>query len=67
MGNVDNLNSDVQALLTLQKERYLETLQKNNANANNNTNRPVQFPRTNPPRPAGEPAAAPPAAAPAPR
>jgi hypothetical protein len=58
VGNVDKLNSDVQALVTLQKERYLETLQKNNAtaNANANTNRPVQFPRTNPPRPAGEPA-----------
>ena len=66
VGNVDKLNSDVQALVTLQKERYLETLQKNNANANANanTNRPVQFPRTNPPRPAGEPAAnTPPAAA----
>ena len=46
VGNVDKLNSDVQALVTLQKERYLETLQKNNANAN--TNRPVQFPRSNP-------------------
>ena len=58
VGNVDKLNSDVQALVTLQKERYLETLQKNNASANaNNTNRPLQFPRTNPPRPAGEPAA----------
>jgi hypothetical protein len=48
VGNVDKLNSDVQALVTLQKERYLETLQKNNASANANTNRPVQFPRTNP-------------------
>jgi hypothetical protein len=72
VGNVDKLNSDVQALVTLQKERYLETLQKNNAsasaNANANTNRPVQFPRTNPPRPAGEPAAnAPTATQPAPR
>ena len=56
--------------MTLQKERYLETLQKNNAtaNANANTNRPVQFPRTNPPRSAGEPAAnAPTATQPAPR
>ena len=68
VGNVDKLNSDVQALVTLQKERYLETLQKNNANANASTNRAVQFPRINPPRPAGEPAATtPPAAAPAPR
>jgi hypothetical protein len=48
VGNVDKLNSDVQALVTLQKERYLETLQKNNASTNANTNRPVQFPRTNP-------------------
>jgi hypothetical protein len=64
VGNVDKLNSDVQALVTLQKERYLETLQKNNANANANTNRPVQFPRTNPPRPAGEPAANAPTATP---
>ena len=54
VGNVDKLNSDVQALVTLQKERYLETLQKNSANTNTNTNRPVQFPRTNPPKPAGE-------------
>ena len=66
VGNVDKLNSDVQALVTLQKERYLETLQKNSAtaNANNNTNRPVQVPRTNPPRPAGEPAANAPTATP---
>jgi methyl-accepting chemotaxis protein len=64
VGNVDKLNSDVQALVTLQKERYLETLQKNNANTNANTNRPVQFPRTNPPRPAGEPAANAPTATP---
>jgi hypothetical protein len=59
VGNVDKLNSDVQALVTLQKERYLETLQKNNASANANTNRPVQFPRTNPPKPAGETPATP--------
>jgi len=62
VGNVDKLNSDVQALVTLQKERYLETLQKNNANTN--TNRPVQFPRTTPPKPAAEPAANTPATAP---
>jgi predicted RNase H-like nuclease (RuvC/YqgF family) len=50
VGNVDKLNSDVQALVTLQKERYLETLQKNsaNSNTNSNTNRAVQFPRVNP-------------------
>jgi hypothetical protein len=57
VGNVDKLNSDVQALVTLQKERYLETLQKNSANANANTNRTVQFPRASPPKPAGEAAA----------
>ena len=62
VGNVDKLNSDVQALVTLQKERYLEPLQKNNANTN--TNRPVQFPRTTPPKPAAEPAANTPATAP---
>jgi methyl-accepting chemotaxis protein len=52
VGNVDKLNSDVQALVTLQKERYLETLQKNSANTNRD--RAVQFPRANPPKPAGE-------------
>jgi hypothetical protein len=57
VGNVDKLNSDVQALVTLQKERYLETLQKNSANANANTNRAVQFPRASPPKPTGEAAA----------
>lgn len=55
VGNVDKLNSDVQALVTLQKERYLETLQKNSANAN--ANRAVQFPRASPPKPTGEAAA----------
>ncbi|WP_396439835.1 hypothetical protein [Limnohabitans sp.] len=57
VGNVDKLNSDVQALVTLQKERYLETLQKNSANANANANRAVQFPRASPPKPTGEAAA----------
>ena len=52
VGNVDKLNSDVQALVTLQKERYLETLQKNSANTNRD--RAVQFPRANLPKPAGE-------------
>ena len=45
VGNVDNLNRDVQALITLQKERYLETLQKNSANTTRE--RAVQFPRAN--------------------
>ena len=65
VGNVDKLNSDVQALVTLQKERYLETLQKNSANTN--TNRAVQFPRANPPKPAGETPANTPTAPAAPR
>jgi methyl-accepting chemotaxis protein len=47
VGNVDKLNRDVEALVTLQKERYLETLQKNSATTNRE--RAVQFPRTNPP------------------
>ncbi len=65
VGNVDKLNNDVQALVTLQKERYLETLQKNNANTNRE--RAVQFPRTNPARPAGEPAVNTPTTPPVPR
>lgn len=52
VGNVDKLNRDVEALVTLQKERYLETLQKNSATTNRE--RAVQFPRTNPAKPAGE-------------
>ena len=50
VGNVDGLKRDVEALVTLQKERYLETLQKNNTNTNRE--RAVQFPRINPPKPA---------------
>lgn len=46
VGNVDKLNRDVEALVTLQKERYLETLQKNSASTNRE--RAVQFPRVNP-------------------
>lgn len=46
VGNVDKLNRDVEALVTLQKERYLETLQKNSATSNRE--RAVQFPRVNP-------------------
>lgn len=52
VGGVDKLNRDVEALVTLQKERYLETLQKNSAHTNRE--RAVQFPRANPPKPAGE-------------
>ena len=33
VGNVDKLNRDVQALVTLQRERYLETVQRNPAPA----------------------------------
>lgn len=43
MGNVDALKRDVEALVTLQKERYLEALQKNNAAAVRE--RSVQYPR----------------------
>jgi len=50
VGNVDGLKRDVEALVTLQKERYLETLQKNNASTNRE--RAVQFPRVNPSKPA---------------
>jgi methyl-accepting chemotaxis protein len=50
VANVENLNRDVQALVTLQKERYLEALQKNNAQASRE--RAVQYPRV----PASSPA-----------
>ena len=50
VGNVDSLKRDVEALITLQKERYLETVQKNNANASRE--RAVQFPRYAAPKPA---------------
>ena len=50
VGNVDGLKRDVEALVTLQRERYLETLQRNNAAASRE--RAVQFPRVNPPAPA---------------
>jgi hypothetical protein len=43
VGNVDGLKRDVEALVTLQKERYLETVQKNNTNSSRE--RAVQFPR----------------------
>ena len=50
VGNVDGLKRDVEALVTLQKERYLETVQKNNASASRE--RAVQFPRYAAPKPA---------------
>jgi methyl-accepting chemotaxis protein len=49
VGNVDALKRDVEALVTLQKERYLETVQKNNASASRE--RSVQFPRYTAPKP----------------
>ena len=49
VGNVDGLKRDVEALVTLQKERYLETVQKNTASASRE--RAVQFPRYAAPRP----------------
>ena len=41
--NVDALKRDVNALITLQKERYLEALQKNNKDQQRET--AVQYPR----------------------
>ena len=46
VGNVDGLKRDVESLVTLQKERYLEALQKNNASTSRE--RAVQFPRVSP-------------------
>lgn len=46
VGNVDGLKRDVEALVTLQRERYLEALQKNNASAAKE--RAVQYPRVQP-------------------
>ena len=57
VGNVDGLKRDVEALVTLQKERYLETVQKNNASASRE--RAVQFPRYTAPKPGEAPTAAP--------
>ena len=47
VGNVDGLKRDVEALVTLQRERYLEALQKNNSAATRE--RALQYPRVNPP------------------
>jgi len=56
VGNVDKLNRDVEALVTLQKERYLETIQKNNSTQSRE--KAVQFPRVSPAKPADAPPAA---------
>ncbi|WP_416545040.1 hypothetical protein ACHEXK_08050 [Limnohabitans sp. DCL3] len=67
VGNVDGLKRDVEALVTLQKERYLETVQKNNATSSRE--RAVQFPRFSAAKPGdgnapnGTPAVSPNAAA----
>jgi len=50
VGNVDGLKRDVEALVTLQRERYLEALQRSNAAATRE--RPLQFPRVSPQPPA---------------
>jgi hypothetical protein len=57
VGNVDKLNRDVEALVVLQKERYLETLQKNSTATNRE--KAVQFPRANPPKAPAEATPAP--------
>jgi methyl-accepting chemotaxis protein len=57
VGNVDKLNRDVEALVVLQKERYLETIQKNSTA--NNREKAVQFPRAAPPKAPAEATTAP--------
>ena len=54
VGNVDNLKRDVESLITLQKERYLEALQKNNATSAKE--RSLQYPRVQPAKPGESPA-----------
>ena len=56
VGNVDGLKRDVEALVTLQRERYLEALQKNNAAAVKE--RALQYPRVPPAKPGESPAPA---------
>ena len=63
VGNVDGLKRDVEALVTLQKERYLETVQKNNATTSRE--RAVQFPRYTAPKPGEANSATPAPATPA--
>jgi hypothetical protein len=55
VGNVDKLNRDVEALVTLQKERYLENIQK--SNSSQSREKAVQFPRVAPAKPADAPPA----------
>ena len=45
LGQVDGLKKDVEALVTLQRERYLEALQKNQTAAKNSPDRVLQYPR----------------------
>jgi hypothetical protein len=52
VGTSDKLNRDVEALVTLQKERYLENLQKNNVVSNRD--KAVQFPRVTPAKAPGD-------------
>lgn len=51
VGNVDGLRRDVETLVTLQKERYLEALQKNNASSAAQRDRGLQYPRVAPAKP----------------
>ena len=53
LGQVDALKKDVEALVSLQRERYLEVLQKNQPASRNASDRIVQYPR---PSAANEPA-----------
>jgi hypothetical protein len=52
VGTSDKLNRDVEALVTLQKERYLENLQKNNVASNRD--KAVQYPRVTPAKAPGD-------------
>ena len=65
VGNVDNLKRDVESLITLQKERYLEALQKNNASAAKE--RALQYPRVAPKGAEATPASSGPVVVPAPK
>jgi methyl-accepting chemotaxis protein len=61
VGNVDGLKRDVEALVTLQRERYLEALQKNNVSAAKE--KALQYPRVQPKTAETAPPGAAPAAA----
>ena len=52
LGQVDALKKDVEALVSLQRERYLEVLQKNQGATRGASDRIVQYPR---PAPSNEP------------